>query len=239
MLKKFLVFSDLHINPRKTNPILTEITRSIMANKPDYIVCTGDLGDFRSKNKLVKDRGNYSTEEELTAVFDVLDKHIFMPVKFLQDKQRKSKHKIYRPKLVFCLGNHDEPVSSALVPVLSGLGATVVPYRHQITLEGITFSHTFDNGISGYPCTTTAQILTSTLSRTVSGHSHVRSITEQRDSSGYKVFAIKMPCANTDRPEWAKMTSLKWDRGYLYLTVDTESDWYQYTFKEFRDGKRI
>ena len=234
MRKKFLVFSDLHITPKGYNPaILKEISSVITKSKPDYIVCTGDLGEFASQNRLVKDRGLFSVADELTVVMNYLDSFIFTPVKRIQNRQRGAKKKLYKPSIVFCLGNHDAPVEDALRPMLEALGATVVSHRDYIVLEDILFSHTIDNGISGQACTTTQQILQSTLMRSVSGHSHVRGITEQRDSNGHKYFAIKMPCCTCNYPEWTIQGSKKWDRGYLWLTVETDSDWYQYTFREY------
>lgn len=233
MLKRFLVFSDLHITPEGYDTsILREISTVILRDRPDYIVCTGDLGDFASQNKLVKDRGIYSVAAELTVVMNYVERFITAPIEALKMRQRHDKKKIYKPHIVFCLGNHDSPVSEALTAMLEGLGITVVPHKDFIVIEGICFSHTFDNGISGYPCTSTTQILQSTLIRSISGHSHVRSITEQRDAAGHKVFAIKMPCATKAKPKWAGQGVLKWDRGYLNLSIDTDSDWYQYTFRE-------
>lgn len=234
MKKRFLVFSDLHITPKGYNTaILKEISQVITKGKPDYIVCTGDCGEFASQNRLVKDRGLFSVADELTVVMNYLDSFIFSPVRRIQAKQRRDKKKIYKPSIVFCLGNHDSYVTEALTPMLKDLGAKVVQHRDYIVLEDIMFSHTIDNGISGQACTTSQQILANTLMRSISGHSHVRSITEQRDSNGYKYFAIKLPCCTLNHPDWTIQGSKKWDRGYLWLTIDTDSDWYHYSFREY------
>lgn len=233
MLKKFLVFSDLHITPKSYDTrVLKEISQLMMKSLPDYIVCTGDLGDFASQNRYVKDRGTFSVADELTAVMNYIESYIVNPIKKLQSKQRHDKKKVYKPRIVFCLGNHDSYVSDALTHMLQSLKIEVIQHRDFINLEGVLFSHTFDNGIAGTACTSTLQIIQNTLMNSVSGHSHVRSITEQRDAEGRKIFAIKMPCATLAEPEWAYQTSKKWDRGYLCLTVDTDSDWFQYTFRE-------
>lgn len=237
MKKRFLVFSDLHITPEGYDTaILKEISQVITKSKPDYIVCTGDLGEFASQNKFVKDRGSFSVADELTVTMNYIDSYILGPVKRIQKRQRSAKKKLYKPSIVFCLGNHDAPVSEALTSMLRSEGAIVVQHRDYIILEGILFSHTIDNGISGQACTTATQILQNTLMRSVSGHSHVRSIVEQRDSKGWKYFAIKMPCCTLNHPDWTIQGSQKWDRGYLCLTIDTDSDWYYYSFREFDYG---
>lgn len=238
MKKRFLVFSDLHITPeRYDTAILKEISQVITKSKPDYIVCTGDCGEFASQNRFIKDRGLFNVADELTVTMNYLDSYVFGPVKRIQRRQRSSKKKLYKPTIVFCLGNHDASVSDALTPMLRTEGAVVVQHRDYIVLENILFSHTIDNGISGQACTTASQILQNTLMRSVSGHSHIRSIVEQRDSKGWKYFAIKMPCCTLNHPDWTIQGSQKWDRGYLCLTVDTDSDWYHYSFREFHCGE--
>lgn len=233
-LKRFLVFSDLHITPNGYDTtILREIASVISKAKPDYIVCTGDIGDFASQNRLVKDRGSFSVAEELTAVMNCLDSFIFGPIKDIQRRQKQNKKKMYKPDVVICLGNHDAPVAEALTTMLEDK-AIVVQHRDFITLEDVCFSHTFDFGITGNPCSTTQQIIQNTYKRTVSGHSHVRSVTEQRDINGHKIFAIKMPCSTLSYPKWAGQSAFKWDRGYLCLTIDTASDWFHYSFREVR-----
>lgn len=232
MKKRFLVFSDLHIEPKWDARILLEIGEVALKSKPDYIVCTGDIGEFASQNRFVKDRGAYSLPQELTAVTGYIYNCLIRPIEEYNTRRRKFKKKLYRPKIVFCMGNHDAPVYESLKPLLNEMGILCVPYRAVMNIEGISFSHAFEAGVSGSPCTSTEQILKFAMGRSISGHSHVRSITEQRDSVCYKNFAIKMPCATMKVPEWAGQGAYKWDRGYLQLTIDTESDWYQYTFKE-------
>lgn len=233
---KFLVFSDPHITPTGYDPVVLEdIKRAIIKGRPDYIICTGDLGDFASQNRLVKDRGSYSLAEEITAVVAYFQHYIVDTVKTIQQEQRKSKKKLYRPLIACCMGNHEAAIQDKLMPLLDGIGVVCVPHKRHLTINDIVFCHTFDDGVSGKPCTSTEQILRQTMCRTVSGHSHVRSITEDRDVHGHKVFAIKLPCANMSYPDWTPQGSIKWDRGFLWLTVEDNSDWFQYVFREVED----
>lgn len=236
MRSNFLVFSDTHITPAKYNTlVLEEIRKAIIKGRPDYIICTGDLGEFASQNRLVKDRGSYSLAEELTAVVAHFRHYIVDTVKMIQQEQRKNKKKMYRPLIACCMGNHEAAIQDQLMPLLDSIGVVCVPHKMHLTINDIVFCHTFDDGVSGKPCTSTEQILRQTMSRTVSGHSHVRSITEDRDVHGYKVFAIKLPCANMSYPDWTPQGSIKWDRGFLWLTAEEHSDWFQYVFREVED----
>lgn len=234
---KFLVFSDPHITPTGYDPVVLEdIRRAIIKGRPDYIVCLGDLGDFASQNRLVKDQGSYSLTEEITQAVAYFQHYIVDTVKGIRDHQKKMKKKQYNPPIFVCLGNHDAPATEYIAPLLQKMGVFVMAHKIPVTIDGVTFCHTFDNGISGLPCTTTDQILKQTMGRTVSGHSHVRSITEDRDIHGYKLFAIKCPCATSTKPLWTPQGSLKWDVGFLWLEVDVDSDWFQYTFRETPHG---
>lgn len=232
MHKSFLVFSDPHITPEGYDyRILEEIRCKIIQARPDYIICTGDLGEFASQNRLVKDRGSFDPATELSAVIEAMIYYILDPIKMIQDKQRRDKKKLYKPEVVFCLGNHDVNFTSQLKLVLEDRGAFVFPYKHTVEVMGICFCHTFDNGISGQPCTDAKTIMQNTMYNTVSGHSHVRSAYEATNAVGDKFFTLKMPCATMANPDWTPQGCLKWDRGYLWLTVDDETDWYQYTFR--------
>ena len=237
MRSNFLVFSDTHITPKGYDTtVLKEISRAIHKGRPDYIICTGDLGEFASQNRLVKDRGSFSVTEELTAVVNLFDAYITRTVRAIRDECKRNKKKQYRPLIAVCLGNHDAPVADQLTPLLEALGVVVIPHKMHLTIDDIVFCHTFDEGVSGKPCTTTEQILRQTMCRTVSGHSHVRSITEDRDVHGLKLWAIKLPCANMNYPDWTPQGCIKWDRGFLWLTKEDSSDWFQYVFREVEDG---
>ena len=237
MRSNFLAFSDLHITPGKYNTrVLEEIRKTIIKGRPDYIICTGDLGEFASQNRLVKDRGSYNLAEELTAVISLFKHYIVDPVEALQRDQRRNKKKIYRPLIIACMGNHEAAIQDQLIPLLEDIGVNAIPHKMHVTIDDIVFCHTFDDGVSGKPCTTTEQILRQTMCRTVSGHTHVRSITEDRDVHGNKLWAIKLPCANMSYPDWTPQGSIKWDRGFLWLTTESSSDWFQYVFREVEDG---
>lgn len=240
MRRNFLVFSDTHITPDSYDcRVFEEIRKAIIKGRPDYIICTGDLGEFASQNRLVKDRGSYNLTQELTAVVSIFKSYIVDTVKAIQEDQRRNKKKMYRPLIMVCMGNHEAAIQDQLIPLLYDIGVNAVPHKMHVTIDDIVFCHTFDDGVSGKPCTTTEQILRQTMSRTVSGHTHVRSITEDRDVHGFKVWAIKLPCATMNFPDWTPQGSIKWDRGFLWLTTETDSDWFQYVFREVEDGRGV
>lgn len=161
---KFLVFSDPHITPTGYDPVVLEdIRRAIIKGRPDYIVCLGDLGDFASQNRLVKDQGSYSLTEEITQAVAYFQHYIVDTVKGIRDHQKKMKKKQYNPPIFVCLGNHDAPATEYIAPLLQQMGVFVMAHKIPVTIDGVTFCHTFDNGISGLPCTTTDQILKQTM----------------------------------------------------------------------------
>ena len=67
----------------------------------------------------------------------------------------------------------------------------------------------------------------------------MREVAEDRDLEGHKLFAICLPCATTERPDWAKESSEKWDIGWLRLQLDTCYPFkeYHYEFMEYDDDR--
>lgn len=228
---KLICYSDTHIRPDYAEDslfVLREIAYDALKYRPEYIVCTGDIGTFSSQQRYAKDRGSYSLEEELKMVADCF-RMMLEVIEEYNRGRRRLKKKLYRPCFVFCLGNHDEGVWQDLITCLAYVFKKYpfrwCHYRETICIDGIYFSHTFENGISGSMCSSAKDILKNTHECTVSGHSHVRSIHEETAISGKKLFAIKLPCATIERPQWAGQGANQWDTGWLRLETEDHFDY--------------
>jgi len=84
------------------------------------------------------------------------------PLEQLQDRQRRFKERIYRPRLVKLRGNHEDRIRRAANddPKLDGTiglhhldtrGWEVVDFLVPITIDGIVYAHYFYNPMSGRP----------------------------------------------------------------------------------------
>lgn len=240
-----ICFSDLHISPdtvKDVEKVLTQITEDILDRLPEAIICVGDIGNWDSHNRKSENYKTADTNEEKAAVKKVLCDCLFKPLNDFNDIRRTQKRKLYKPTIIFCLGNHDKleyhwfktffkAISERLrMPVYVNDDETLVE------ANGVYFKHTFDKGISGTAHTTCAGILKDLHCSCVQGHRHVREVAEDRDLDGKKIFAICLPCATADRPDWAKESSAKWDTGWLRLQWDDDKD-YHYEFMEYDDDR--
>lgn len=190
--------------------------------KPDYIVNLGDVGSFDSVSRYIKDRGFFTTEEELTAVKQAYT-DFFNTFERYNKNRRKMHEKLYKPHFTLCLGNHDvrtSEIEEDLVDFFTGFHCDVTYYKEYCNICDILFSHSFVCGRSGSVCSNTDDILTNTLHSSVSAHGHVRELSETKTILGERIAALRTPCLNCDSPAWAGETSKKWDRGWLELYVD-------------------
>lgn len=234
--KTFIVGGDLHIEREYDPSILMQFTSDIIKKRPDNIVLVGDLGDFKSQNKLVKDRGLFTLAEEVDYVVEILDTYLFKPLQHFQDRLVAGKRKRYKPHFIICFGNHEsEEAQAMLMERLGDYGINFCPHKSSILVDGVLFSHTYTKGNSGFACTSPYEIMHENLMCSVAGHSHVRGIYEVKDGTGRPMFAIQTPCMHTEYPEWAGQSSLNWSRGYLLLEVSLDNtervENYKYYFK--------
>ena len=110
MGSKILVIGDTQIKPNEDMTYLSAIGEYIVDKRPDIIVHIGDAFDFESLS--VYDKGKRSFEGRRLKA-DIEAGHEGMrrlcgPLLKLQERQRKNRQKVYKPRMVLTLGNHDE-----------------------------------------------------------------------------------------------------------------------------------
>lgn len=246
-MRESICFSDLHISPDTVEDVavvLRRITDDILDRLPEAIVCVGDIGAFDSHNKKSDKYKTADIHKEKEAIKNVLCEHFFKPLYEYNEHQREMKKRLYKPLIIFCLGNHDQLEHRWYESMFKAISDRLkIPvYVHDdetlVEIDGIYFKHTFEKGISGSAHTTCAGALKDLHCSCVQGHRHVREVAEDCDLSGKKIFSICLPCATTDRPDWACESSLKWDTGWLRLSWDTPNK-YHYEFMEFVDDDRV
>ena len=129
----------------------------IVERKPQVIVVIGDWWDFPSLSTHTPAQriayNQLSYLKDLQAGIKAMEL-LLKPLEGLQERQRTSKKKVYKPVLVFCCGNHEyradrlieqQPILEGLLPraedYLMDKGFVVVPYKQRIVLNGVTYSH--------------------------------------------------------------------------------------------------
>jgi hypothetical protein len=164
-MKHFLI-PDTQIKPGTDVKFMYAIGKEIVAQRPDVIIHIGDHWDFPSLS-------SYATMKEAEGrrvLNDIHAGHIGMqqllePLRRLQEHQRVNKRKVYRPRMIFCMGNHEDRLSRYVDknPVLEGVsdfelekqingyGFEVYDFKEPAVVDGVAYCHYFYNPMSGRP----------------------------------------------------------------------------------------
>jgi hypothetical protein len=125
------------------------------------------------------------------------------PLTDYNNKQRKNGKKLYRPRLVLTLGNHEDRINRAVNsdPKLDGFmdvsdlgyegfGWEVHPFLAVVVIGGIAFSHYFVTGTAGRPASTAAAQLNKKHMSCVAGHQQGRQSASAYRADGKRITAI-------------------------------------------------
>lgn len=151
-------------------PLDTAIGNIIVKEQPDIVVHIGDHWDFPSLSTYDMPKNNRRTIDGSEVTRDVLAgqeamDRILAPLRGLQARQRQSKHRVYNPRMVFTLGNHEErllrfPELRSLIGIgdlFDGTGWEVYDYLEPFIVGGVMFVHYAANPLSGRPYGGTAE----------------------------------------------------------------------------------
>lgn len=187
--KKILVIPDVQIKPGVDTSFLEEIGKYLVDKKPDIVVCLGDFFDFPSLSSY--DKGKLSFEgrrlKEDVEAGKLGMERMLKPLRALQERQVLNKKKVYKPRLVFTLGNHEQRITrlASEMPELAGFigyellelekhGWEVYDFLQPVEIEGIYFSHYMQNHFTGKPLGGSALTQLKTVGRSfVVGHKQV------------------------------------------------------------------
>ena len=163
---KHLIIADTQAKPEHDFDYLECIGKYIAHKRPDVIIHIGDHFDFPSLSTY--DRGKRSFEgrrlvEDLEAGREGM-RRLLQPLWDLQEQQRKNRKKVYTPRMVFCVGNHehradryanDNPEFEGFVGVgqlgLEEMGWEVYPFLKPVVIDGISYVHYLANPFTGKP----------------------------------------------------------------------------------------
>lgn len=157
--QRILVIPDTQVKSGVPTDHILAAGNYITKNRPDVIVVIGDWWDMPSLNFYGKkaELEGLRIKDDIKAGNDAMD--LFLgPLHALQAKQKAQSKKVYKPRLVFTVGNHDPQVRVPRIyqnhPELEGMidipditkwGFEVVPFLEIIEIAGIRFSHYFVN----------------------------------------------------------------------------------------------
>lgn len=193
---KILVIADTQCKPDEPLEYMSWIGKYIWDKKPDVVVHIGDHYDFPSLSSY--DKGKKSFEgRRLKADIEAGNLGMkYLTREFLRDD--------YSPRMVFCMGNHEDRfdrlkndvpeldgfVGTELLPLVE-MGWEVYPFLKPVDIEGIFFVHYLANPMTGKPYAGTALNQLKTVGKSfVVGHKQVLDIAIRNTLDGKQQIGI-------------------------------------------------
>jgi hypothetical protein len=202
---RILVIPDCQV--RKGVPLehLTWAGKAIVEYRPDVVVNIGDFADMPSLSTHDTKGSKYFEglryKDDIQAAKEGM-KMLLEPLKELQRTQKDTKHKVYKPRMVMLLGNHEGRIDRAVNnnPQLEGLISTkdleyekdweVHPFLGRVFIGGVCFSHYLPTGAMGRPAASPAAILSKLHMSSVVGHQQGRQVAYSKRADGKSLCAI-------------------------------------------------
>ncbi len=226
-----LVIPDVQVKPGVNLDYLKWIGAYIAAKKPDVIVCLGDFADMHSlssydKGKKSFEGRRYKEDIETTKIaMDVM----LNAMRMYNAQQLKNKKRPYRPRMVMCLGNHEQRIDRLATEhaELDGLMSyDDLPYQNweiydfldPVEIDGVTYVHYLANPFSGKPYVGNAlNQLTKVGKSFIVGHKQTLDIATRFVLDGSQQWGIVAGAAYPHHEDYkGHQGNYHW-RGILYL----------------------
>ena len=202
---KHFIIPDCQVRPGDDLNYLRKIGQYVADKQPDVIVCLGDFADMPSlssydvgKRQYEGRRYNADIESALRAM-----SRLMAPIYELKEQQRRNRKKVYSPRLVMTLGNHENRINRAVDndPKIEGLisvkdlgyeefGWEVHPFLDVVVIDDIAYSHYFPTGVAGRPATTANAQLGKKHMSCVAGHQQGLQIATAHRADGRRLTSI-------------------------------------------------
>jgi len=204
MNPNILVIPDMQVKKGVPMAHINHIGQFIANKRPTHIVNIGDWADmpslsFYDKGKMSFEGRRYNDDIEASKLaMDILLK----PLADLQAKQKRSKVKVYKPKMILTLGNHEDRITRAVEndAILEGVISIedleyekdweVIPFGEFTTIAGVDFSHYFTSGTMGRPVSSPRALVIQKLNSSVMGHVQNMDINWKYKSNGKRVIGL-------------------------------------------------
>lgn len=209
---------------------LTYIGKYMVQKKPEVVIHLGDFSDMESLSSY--DVGKKSFEGK-RYVKDIEASKLAMecllgPLQEYNLKAKKNKEKLYKPRLVLTLGNHENRIDRAINndPKLEGLiGLKDLPYKdwevhhflNPVFIDGVAYCHYFPTGVLGRPATTASAMVAKLHMSCIAGHQQGRQVAYSKRPDGSNITCIIAgSCYEHDEGYLDHQTNKHW-RGIIML----------------------
>lgn len=204
-MTKHLVIPDTQCKPGQSYDHLRWAGEYAADKKPDVIVHLGDHWDMPSLSSY--DVGKKSFEgrryiNDVEAGKQGMDAFL-APILAEQRRQRQNRKKVWQPRMVFLLGNHEHRIERAVEndSKLDGLlsyddfelddyGWEVYDFLEPAMIDGIAYCHYFTSGVMGRPCASASLMLRKKHMSCIMGHVQDREIAYDRRADGSRITGL-------------------------------------------------
>ena len=204
-MPKHFVIPDCQVKPGVPLDHLAAAGRYAAIKKPDLIVQIGDFADMSSLSsydvgKKAFEGRTYAADIEVARLAMSI---LMTPIVDEQQRQRRNKEKVWKPRLILTLGNHEQRINKAINNdrKLEGLisvadlgyeawGWEVYDFLDTVVVDGIVYSHYFTSGVMGRPVTTAQALLTKKHMSCVQGHQQGKQIATAERADGTRITGI-------------------------------------------------
>lgn len=229
---KILVLPDMQVKPGVNTDYINDIAAYILDKQPDVIINLGDMADMPSLSSY--DVGKKAFEgrrykDDVESVIDAQMK-LFTPLAQYQERQRINKKKVYTPRTVILLGNHENRINRAVNndPKLDGVLSIddlgyktfwdeVYDFLDVVEINGVAFSHYFTTGLAGRPSSTANAQLNKQHQSCIAGHQQGLQIAMSNSAAGKRITSIIAGSCYKHEEEYLGAQGNKHWRGVLML----------------------
>lgn len=223
---KHMIIPDTQVKPGSKMEHLKWAGQYAVEKKPDVIIHIGDHWDMPSLSSW--DIGKKSFEgrrynDDIEAGIQGM-REFMKPIWKEQERLKRNKDKTWKPRLVFCLGNHEQRIERAIEDdakleglisyddfELEQMGWEVHGFLDVVVIDGIAYSHYFTSGIMGRPVSSAKLMLSKKHMSCVMGHVQDRDI----------AFANRADM----KPMIGLFAGIFYQHDEDYLTAQTNSSW--------------
>lgn len=225
-MTKHLVIPDTQCKPNQSVEHLRWAGEYAADKKPDVIVHLGDHWDMPSLSSY--DVGKKSFEgrrytDDIEAGHEGMNAFM-QPIWEEQRRLRTNRKKVWNPRMVFLLGNHEQRMMRAVEndSKLEGLisyddldlddyGWEVYDFLEPAIIDGIAYSHYFCSGVMGRPVTNAKLLLQKKMMSCIQGHVQDRDIAYARRGDGSSITGL--------------FAGIFYDHDEGYLNPQTNGSW--------------
>ena len=202
---KILVIPDCQVKEGVPLEHLTWAGKAIVDYKPDVVVNLGDFADMPSLSSHDIKGSKYFEglryKKDVEATKEAM-KLLLAPLREAQKAQKVGKHKVYKPRMILTLGNHENRIDRAVNnnPTLEGLISTkdldydkdweVHGFLHPVVINGVGFNHYWPVGAMGRPAGAASAIINKLHMSCVAGHQQGKQIAYGKRADGKPICAI-------------------------------------------------